>query len=43
MDEPDMGGSSDTMHGCLQGNDQSDGSIYKLKFRTVVRGALQNK
>ena len=31
------------MHGCLQGKNQSDGILDKLKLRFVVRGDLQNK
>ena len=31
------------MHGCVQGKNQSDGSLDKLKLVIVVRGDLQNK
>ena len=31
------------MHGCVQGENQSDGSLDKLKLRIVVSGYLQNK
>ena len=31
------------MHGCVQGEIQSDGSLDKLKLRIVGRGYLQNK
>ena len=31
------------MHGCVQGKNQSDGSLDKLKLRIVVRGDMQNK
>ena len=31
------------MHGCVQGKNQSDGSIDKLKLIIVVIGDLQNK
>ena len=31
------------MHGCVQGKNQSDGSLDKLKLRIMVRGDLQNK
>ena len=30
----------DSIHGCLQGNIKSDGSIDKLKFIIVVRGDI---
>ena len=32
-----------SMHICVQGKNQSDGSLDKVKLRIVVRGDLQNK
>ena len=31
------------MHGCVQGENQSDGSLDKLKLRVVVRGDMKNR
>ena len=31
------------MHGCVQGEIQSDGGLDKLKLRIVVRGYMHNK